>query len=164
MPGSEYADAQSTYEAIKKIFDKPKTPSARVSAIVALASSQDEALIKETFQITKSGARDQDVVYFFRGFVGNNKARRMVPEFFKENYAEFHKRFSETYTLKYLVESSFSVLSTEKDLQDSIAFFKGKDISKYSLSLGQSLDSIRARIAYIKHSTEDLEKWLKELK
>ncbi|ESK92997.1 leucyl aminopeptidase [Moniliophthora roreri MCA 2997] len=161
MAAVEYG-GRAEYEATRKIFDKPTTPSARVSAIGALASTQDEALIKETFQITKSGTRDQDVVYFFRGFVGNKKARRMVPEFFKENYAEFYQRFSETYTLKYLVESSFSVLSTEKDLQDTIAFFEDKDTSKYSLSLGQSLDSIRARIAYIKHSTEDLEKWLKE--
>ncbi|KAK7043674.1 Aminopeptidase 2 mitochondrial [Paramarasmius palmivorus] len=153
---------RAEYDATKKVFDKPKTPSARVSAITALAASQDENLIKETFQLSKTGARDQDVVYFFRGFTANRKARRLVTEFFKENYAEVRDLGAQTYTLKYLVESSFSVLSTEKDLKDANAFFEGKDTSKYSLSLGQSLDSIRARIAYIKHSTEDLEKWLKE--
>ncbi|KAF9265642.1 leucyl aminopeptidase [Marasmius fiardii PR-910] len=155
---------RAEFDAAKKIFDKPKTPSARVAAIAAMTATQDDNLLREVMELTRSGSRDQDIVYFFRGLSGNRKARRLTTVFFKETYDEFYKRFSETFTLKYLVQESFSVLTTEKDLNDTLAFFEGKDQSRYSLALAQSLDSIRARIAYIKHSTEDLEKWLKERK
>lgn len=37
-----------------------------------------------------------------------------------------------------------------------------KDVSKYSLSLAQTLDTIRARVGYIGGATEDLALWLSE--
>ncbi|KAL0580690.1 Aminopeptidase 2 mitochondrial [Marasmius crinis-equi] len=155
---------RAEFDATKKIFEKPKTPTARAAAIAALTSTQDEEMLKEVMELTRAGARDQDVVSFFRGWSQNHKARKAGSAFFKTHYDEFFKRFSETYTLKYLVQESFAVLSTEKDLQETLAFFEGKETSKYSLALAQSLDSIRARTAYINHSTDDLKKWLKERK
>ncbi|KAK1218706.1 Aminopeptidase 2 mitochondrial [Marasmius sp. AFHP31] len=152
------------FDFTKKIFEKPKTPSARAAAIAALTSTEDEKLLAEVMEIARTGARDQDVMIFFRGWSQNPKARRPGNAFFRKYYDEFYKRFSETYTLKYLVQESFAVLSTEKDLKETEAFFEGKETSKYSLALAQSLDSIRARIAFIKHSTDDLQKWLKERK
>ncbi|KAJ8084693.1 Aminopeptidase 2 mitochondrial [Marasmius tenuissimus] len=155
---------RAEFDFTKKIFEKPKTPSARAAAIAALTSTEDEKLLAEVMEIARTGARDQDVTNFFRGWSQNPKARRPGSAFFRKYYDEFYKRFSETFTLKYLVQESFAVLSTEKDLKETEAFFEGKETSKYSLALAQSLDSIRARIAFIKHSTDDLQKWLKERK
>ncbi|KAL0066570.1 Aminopeptidase 2 mitochondrial [Marasmius tenuissimus] len=155
---------RAEFDFTKKIFEKPKTPSARAAAIAALTSTEDEKLLAEVMEIARTGARDQDVTIFFRGWSQNPKARRPGSAFFRKYYDEFYKRFSETFTLKYLVQESFAVLSTEKDLKETEAFFEGKETSKYSLALAQSLDSIRARIAFIKHSTDDLQKWLKERK
>jgi aminopeptidase 2 len=53
-------------------------------------------------------------------------------------------------------------LSTPKDLQSTEDFFKDKDTSKYNQSLNQTLDTIRAKVAYIERSTKDLEEWLGE--
>jgi aminopeptidase 2 len=51
--------------------------------------------------------------------------------------------------LRYLVEYTFAGLSAEKDYQDIVEFFKDKDTSKYSQALAQTLESIRAKTAWI---------------
>ncbi|KAF9265351.1 leucyl aminopeptidase [Marasmius fiardii PR-910] len=152
---------RTEFDAVKKVFDKPKTPSAKINSIAAMTATEDDNLLKEVMQLVKPSTGKQEVLQFFRGLNRNKKARRLNAVLFRETFDEFFDRFSEI-TLMYLIESSFSDLTTEKDLNDIIGFFEGKDQSRYSLALAQSLDSIRARIAYIKHSTEDLEKWLKE--
>lgn len=51
--------------------------------------------------------------------------------------------------MRYLVQRTFSGLSTEKDYQEIVEFFKDKDTSKYNLALAQVLDTIRAKIAWL---------------
>ncbi|THV05631.1 hypothetical protein K435DRAFT_849875 [Dendrothele bispora CBS 962.96] len=154
------------YNAVKAVFEKPPTPTARIAAMIALGQTQDDELLKETSNATLRGARDQDVIYFFRGLGINHKSKMMLVDFFKQNYNELCRRFQNTFMLKYFVEDAFRNLSTEKDLQDTIEYFKDKDVTRYEMSLNQTLDGIRARIAYLKHSmaTSDIETWLKEWK
>jgi len=147
------------YEAAQKVHDQPKTPTARISAISAMGATEDPELMKETFQFILNRARDQDVVYFFRGLSVNSTARRPVFEFFKNEYDKLYKRFEANFMLKSLVEMSVGPLSTEKDYAEVVEFFKDKDTSKYSLGLAQSLDSIRAKAAFIKRSSDDLAEW-----
>ncbi|KAF9265645.1 hypothetical protein L218DRAFT_997586 [Marasmius fiardii PR-910] len=151
---------RAEYEAVKKILDKPKTSSTRVSAIYALTSTNDLALMKESLQYVLSGAKDSDVPYFFLGFNGNGDARKTVVEFFQQHYDELYNHFVDTYYFKFIIEYGFSGLTSTSDLNDLVGFFDDKETSKYSMFLAQSFDSIRARIAFIEHSSEDLEKWL----
>lgn len=51
--------------------------------------------------------------------------------------------------MRYLVQRTFSGLSTEKDYQEIVEFFKDKDTSKYNLALAQALDTIRAKIVWL---------------
>ncbi|KAG9226085.1 hypothetical protein CCMSSC00406_0004996 [Pleurotus cornucopiae] len=151
---------RAEYDAVMQINDKPKAPSARTAAIVSLCQTRDDALLQETFQYILNKSRDQDVVYFFRGLETNVKARRPAAQFFKDNYDTLYKRFEGNFTLKYLVEMSFNSLSTEKDYKEIVDFFADKDKSKYNLSLSQVLDTIRAKIAYLERSTDDMVDWL----
>lgn len=59
---------------------------AGIAARAALGMAEDPALLEKTFQIIKTDTRDQDVISFFRGFIGNYKARRAVAEFTKKEY------------------------------------------------------------------------------
>ena len=52
----------------------------------AMGSSPDLQLINETLGYIMTKSRDQDVIYFFAGLSRNNKDRRIVVEFFKNNY------------------------------------------------------------------------------
>lgn len=147
------------YEAVRKVHDKPKTPTSRISAILAMGATEDPELMQETFQFILSKARDQDVIYFFRGLSVNSKARRPLVHFFKDEYDNLYKRFEANFMLKSLVEMSVGPLSTGKDYAEVVEFFKDKDISKYSQGLAQSLDSIRAKAAFIERSSDDLAEW-----
>lgn len=148
------------YDAVKQIQLSPRTPTSKTAAIIALGHAQDPELIKETFEYLLSSARDQDFTYWLRGLSTNAKSRRLVAQFFKDEYKVIYKRFELNATLKYLVEASFGLLSTAKDYEETEAFFKDKDVSKYNLSLAQTLDTIRARVGYIEGGTEDLSLWL----
>jgi len=46
----------------------------------------DPALQERTFNLIQSRVRNQDVIYFFRGFAVNVKAIKALREFFEGNY------------------------------------------------------------------------------
>ncbi|PFH52379.1 hypothetical protein AMATHDRAFT_140150 [Amanita thiersii Skay4041] len=148
------------YEAVQKIHDKPKTPTARMAAILAMSATDNPQLIQSTFKFIMEKSRDQDVVYFFRGLEANFKARRALARFFMDEYENLYKRFESNFTLSFLVTLSLSSFTTKKDYNEIEEFFKGKDRSKYDLSLGQALDGIRAKTAFIERATGELEGWI----
>ncbi|KAJ8087903.1 Aminopeptidase 2 mitochondrial [Marasmius tenuissimus] len=148
------------YNAMKKILESPKTSSARVASIYALSGARDETLIREGLQFLLSGAKKADIAHFFLGYSTNGYARKPMVEFFHNNYDELYEQFIDTYYFKFMIEYGFSSLKSKEDLARNIEFFERKDTSRYSLVLAQSHDSIRARIAYIEHSTGDLTQWL----
>ena len=51
-----------------------------------MGATEDPELAQETFQVIMNRARDQDVVYFFRGLSANPKTRRLLVQFFKQEY------------------------------------------------------------------------------
>jgi aminopeptidase 2 len=65
---------------------------------------------------------------------------------------QFYKRFQGTFTLGYLVKFSLRELATKGDLDNAIAFFKDKDVTKYAMPLEQSLDGIRANVKWLEVS------------
>ncbi|KAF7322818.1 Aminopeptidase [Mycena chlorophos] len=154
--------SEKEYDAVVSIQENPKTPTARIAAITAMARTEDAVLLEKTFSYIMKKSRDQDVLYFFRGLQGNPFARRKIPEFFKTNYDEFEKRFEGNFTVRLLIPSIFNGLTTQDDLAATEAFFKDKDVSKYNMALAQALEGIRTRIAYIARSREDVKAWLVE--
>ncbi|KAF8061516.1 leucyl aminopeptidase [Lyophyllum atratum] len=152
---------RAEYDTVVRLHDKPKTPTERIAAILAMGSTQDPELLNETFKFISTKARDQDVMYFFRGLSANRKARRPLVQYLKDEYDTLYKRFEGNFSLKSLIEISMGFLSTEKDYQEVVEFFKDKDTSKYDQGLAQVLDGIRAKAAYIERSTDDLAGWLK---
>ncbi|KAK1231989.1 Aminopeptidase 2 mitochondrial [Marasmius sp. AFHP31] len=148
------------YDAMKMILESPKTSSARVASIYALSGARNETLIREGLQFLLSGAKKADIAHFFLGYSTNGYARKPMVEFFHNNYDELYEQFIDTYYFKFMIEFSFSSLTSKEDLARNIEFFERKDTSRYSLVLAQTHDNIRARIAYIEHSTGDLAQWL----
>ncbi|CCM03911.1 uncharacterized protein FIBRA_06062 [Fibroporia radiculosa] len=149
------------WEAVKHIAAKPKTPSSGVAAMLAMCATEDLDLAEETFQYTMTDARDQDLMYFFRGLAMNKKTRRLLVVNFKKNYDAFDKRLEGNYSMQFLVSIAISPLSSDKDYEETVEFFKTKDTSKYDMVLKQSLDSIASRSAWIKRSTNDVQEWFR---
>jgi len=61
------------------------------------------------------------------------------------------------------MQLSFGSLSAQKDYEAVVEFFKGKDTSKYNLSLAQAEDGIRARARMVERSSGELWEWLRNL-
>ncbi|KAF7333538.1 Aminopeptidase 1 [Mycena venus] len=73
------------FEAILKIAEDP-TDTYRSSAIRNIGCTEDLGLMKELFSYILTKARDQDVVGFCLGLEANPLARRILVEFFQDNY------------------------------------------------------------------------------
>ncbi|KAH9483761.1 Aminopeptidase 2, mitochondrial [Psilocybe cubensis] len=139
---------RAEYDAMVKIYDKPKTPSEKIAAIRAMGVTQNEALLEDTFKFISTKARDQDVIYFFASLATNYKARRALTKYLQDEYDALYKRFEGNFTLGTLISQTINFYSTKEDYAKVEAFFQDKDKSKYNQSLAQALDSIRARTDY----------------
>lgn len=153
---------RAEWEAVKEIAKKPKNPSAGTDAMIGLGFSLD--LAQETFDFMLTEARAQNMFYFFIGLSQNSKTRRFLVKAFKDNFAALEKRLEGNFSMQILVKYTFEVLTTDKDYDDVVAFFKEKDTSRYDMALKQSLDSIASRSAWIKRSTTDVQQWFETRK
>ncbi|KAF8162999.1 leucyl aminopeptidase [Crassisporium funariophilum] len=151
------------YEAMIMVHDKPKSPSEKISAIAAMGATQDVKLMEHMLDFMTNKTKDQDMFYFFGGLGGNFKGRRLLTKYFKEQYDVLYKRFEGNFSLHYMVTYSTEYYSTMKDCEETEAFFKDKDTSKYNQALAQTLDTIRARSAYVERATDDIVDWLKRV-
>jgi len=148
------------YDAVMKAHEKPKTPSEKISAILAMGATQDPQLAQKTLNYITTGAKDQDIFYYFTGLGLNFKARRPLTKFFQDEYDVLYKRFEGNFSLHYLVTFSSDYYSSTEDYKAIESFYKDKDTSKYDKALAQALDTIRAKAAYVERSTGDLSEWL----
>jgi len=158
----QYGGAEE-YNAMQNIHDKPKTPTARLASILAMGATENPELIQKTFDFVMTKSRDQDTLYFFRGLVTNFKTRRALAQFFQKEYDALYKRFESNFMLSHLITLSFGSLSAQKDYEAVAEFFKGKDTSKFNLSLAQAEDGIRARAGMVERSSGELWEWLRNL-
>ncbi|KAI0713398.1 peptidase family M1-domain-containing protein [Earliella scabrosa] len=150
------------WEAVKRMAAKPKNPFQGLSAMRAMGANKDLGLAEETFTFILNEARDQDTFYYARGLHMNFATRRFLVEKFKEHFATFEKRYAGNFGLIRWTEICFGGFSSDKDYEDTAAFFKDKDTSKFDMALKQTLDSIKSRSAWVKRSTNELTQWLEK--
>ncbi|KAL1666450.1 hypothetical protein GGF50DRAFT_125608 [Schizophyllum commune] len=126
----------------------------------AMCATRDPVLLEEVTQYAFHESLDQDVLDFFHGLRENSLVRRSLAGKVKADYDEIYERLEDNFSFDSIITFPFEVLSTEKDYEDTKAFFTGKDVSKFDLSLAQASDSIKARHTYIARSIDDLKAWL----
>ncbi|KAI0373350.1 leucyl aminopeptidase [Pilatotrama ljubarskyi] len=153
---------QPEWEAVKRIAAKAKTPSQGLAAMRSMGASKDLNIAEDTFKFIMTEARDQDTFYYAGGLMRNFVTRRFLANKFKENFAAFEKRYAGNFGLIRWTEISFGGLSSDKDYEETAAFFKDKDTSKFDMALNQTLDTIKSRAAWVKRSTNELTEWLEK--
>lgn len=94
--GVKYGGAEA-YEAALHAHDNPKAPSQKIAAMLALGNAQEPELLKQTFDMIASKARDQDVMYYFAGLANNTKARRDLTQYYKDQYEPVSASFPSFY-------------------------------------------------------------------
>lgn len=53
------------YDAVHKILDKPKTPTAASAAMMAVGATENQGHLEETYEYIMSKSRDQDVSFCY---------------------------------------------------------------------------------------------------
>ncbi|KAI6028342.1 hypothetical protein F5J12DRAFT_804695 [Pisolithus orientalis] len=137
------------YEFAKALYENPTTPpSESISAMYAMCASQDASCVKDTFPYILNGVRKQDVIYFLLGLQRNHQTRRSSASFVMNNFSELEKRFEGNFSFKDVISDTFCNLNTQADYKRLEEFFQ------------QTMDTLRASIAWINRSTTDIVGWL----
>ncbi|PWN20753.1 putative AAP1-alanine/arginine aminopeptidase [Microstroma glucosiphilum] len=154
---------EKEFETVLAVYRKPETPDHQQAALLGMSQTRDPKLldryIKWAFE--SSEVKLQNFMYPVAGLSMNPLSRRRLFEEMTTRYEEILKRFEGNFSLGRIFQYSLSGFTTKKDLEAVEAFFKDKDTGKYSSSLKQGLDSVRANTAWLERDAADVEAWLK---
>lgn len=149
------------YETVLGIYRKPQTPAHKTSAMVALCAPTDAQLLQRTLDFLYSGeVKTQDFMYFFASLSGNPLSRRMLWDSFTERYDELITKFEGNFSLANLIKYMVGSFTSKKDADTIEAFFKGKNTSRYNMSLAQGLDAVHAQASWLHRDVDDVKSWL----
>ena len=143
------------------VYRAPPTPAHKTSAMVALGTTQDAALIQRTIEFVFSGqVKTQDFMYFFMSLSSNPRSRRTLWETVKTRFDDLVKTFEGNFSLANLIKSSISTFTSDADARDIQQFFSSRDTSKFSMSLAQGLDTVHAQTRWLERDAQDVAGWL----
>ncbi|KAI6109137.1 hypothetical protein EDD16DRAFT_1615680 [Pisolithus croceorrhizus] len=144
------------YEFAKALYENPTTPpSESISAMYAMCASLDASCIKDTFPYILNGVRKQDIIYFLLGLQRNHQTRRSSARFVMDNFSEVHH-------LSRVCILILTFIQLEKRFEGNFSFkdvISDKDTSRYHYALSQTMEALRASIAWIDRSTRDIVEW-----
>ncbi|KAJ6565669.1 peptidase family M1-domain-containing protein [Mycena sp. CBHHK59/15] len=138
------------YERVREILKTTSPPRSRVTARPFLIAETVEGLLQES---------DGNFDWLLCGLSYHPAARRPLIAYFKKHFDEIEKRFDGS-GFEHYSQLPFKSLTTERDYDETVAFFKTKDTSKYVRSLEQTLEAIRTNIRYLERSTGEITEWL----
>jgi aminopeptidase 2 len=79
----------------------------------------------------------------------------------QENWAAVEEKMGATLgMIGYVIQRMADILGTTKHLREFEEFFAKRDTSTYSSALSQSLDSLKAKVAWVERDREDVASWL----
>lgn len=100
-----------------------------------MGATEDPELLKQTLDFITHKSKDQDLIYFFFGLTSNFKTRRLLAQYFKDEYdnvsqrgiknleSEFnyavlqlYKRFEGNFSFQFLVEVGGDFKAKQTDI------------------------------------------------
>ncbi|KAJ7489700.1 leucyl aminopeptidase [Mycena galericulata] len=145
------------YEHVWKILLTTKSPAEEGQTASAIGAAEDPALMATTLERLLQ-QNDGAVDWLLAALSAQRKSRRPLVRFFKDNYDALHTRF-ENSGFEYYSQLPFRILTTQSDYEDTKAFFKTKDTSKFIRSVEQTLETIEGNIKYVQRSTDEINEW-----
>ncbi|KAL8286510.1 hypothetical protein RQP46_004527 [Phenoliferia psychrophenolica] len=146
---------REAYEKVLSVYRKPATPSHKSAAIAGLCATADSDLLSRTFDLVLSDeVKTQDISSFFANLSNNTASRSKLWNWFQLHFDELMVRFKGNFQLSRIISSSFGGFSSQSDLDAVSAFFATKDSTPYAPSLLQTLDAVKAKIAWLDRDVE----------
>jgi aminopeptidase 2 len=145
-----------------KFYENAVTADQRNSALRCLGQTQDPTLINRTLDMILSGkVRDQDIYLPIAGLRSSKAGLEGVWAWLQNGWDEIYTKFPATSSMiGTIVASCTSGLTREDQLAAVTKFFLDKDRKGYDRSLSQSLDSINAKIQWVKRDDANVKAWL----
>lgn len=149
------------WQGFRKMYTEEKLEEEKERIARAMASFEDEKLIKKTleFAISKD-VRDNFAPYLIATVWQNKKAKDIVWDFMKNNWNLILKRYGENglllSRLLYLLGSHTKI----EDMKDAKKFFNKNIAPGAERTLLQAYERIESNVAWLKDDKKDIENWL----
>ncbi|VDK44250.1 unnamed protein product [Anisakis simplex] len=153
------------WERVYQEYLQAKSPSKKFMLLAALAATQDIRLIYRFMNIClkPSIIRPSLLPRAFYLLMQNPNARLHAWRFFRIHFEQFDETIGSTTTmLGMMIKSIIEEFNTQFDLDQTLQFFKRKQLKASQPKVDQALDSIRLNIQWRKLNEKSLSKWLHE--
>ena len=151
----------SAYDVALRIYEHPATPDHKEAAMAALSNVREKRLVQRTLDLVFSPrVKTQDLGSFFRALSENPASRRPFWVRFQAEFANVSQRLGGSFSLAKLIRASASSFTSEEDAKDIERFFATQDTAVFSMSLAQTLESVRARAQWVARDAKDVASWL----
>lgn len=150
------------YDALLARYHTAPTAEERNNCLRALGRGQSPELIDKTLKLALSGEVKMQDVYMPIGGLGNH--RQGIEARWKwmcDNWDTLVEKLPPSMTmLSSVVSICAASFCSQTKLDEVHGFFKGRETKGFERALDQSLDSIRAKIAWLNRDREDVNGWL----
>jgi puromycin-sensitive aminopeptidase len=154
------------FEQVLAMFRLAESSEEQVRLLNAIGASKNAALHLRAleFALAENGeVRNQDVYVVIGSAAGANPDATW--SFVKQRWAEFDKRFGGgSFLLARMVSYATSGFASEEKAQEIAAFFKANPCPSADRTIEQSLETVRAKAAWVARDHASLHQFLTELK
>ncbi|KAH6709252.1 peptidase family M1-domain-containing protein [Leptodontidium sp. MPI-SDFR-AT-0119] len=150
------------YDVILNAYRTGKTADERNTALRSLGRAKDPELIQRTLALPFGGEVKEQDIYMPVGALRTHPAGiEALYQWMTENWDELARRLPAGLSmLGSMVSICTSSFSSQADIDRITKFFEGKSTKGYDQSLAQSLDSIKAKSAWLDRDREDVKRWV----
>ncbi|MDO8557993.1 MAG: M1 family metallopeptidase [bacterium] len=155
--------APSVFETMLKQHRASELQEEKNRYLRALGNFQDPLLLKRALEFSLSGdVRSQDTIWAIASVSENPAGRNLAWEFFKENWEEFNRRYSEggLKLISRFVSSVGNPFTSEEKAQDVEMFFQTHEAPSARRAIARTLERIRANAAWLKKDGASIAEWL----
>lgn len=150
------------YDIILNAYLNSTNSDERNTALRSLGRAKDPELIKRTLALPLGGdVKEQDIYLPISGLRGHPEGIEALYVWMTENWDELKIRLpaglSMLGTMVTICTSGFTGEQNQKRIEE---FFSKRDTKGFDQGLAQSLDSIRAKSAWVERDREDVKAWV----
>ncbi|WFD34663.1 Aminopeptidase 2 mitochondrial [Malassezia cuniculi] len=149
------------YETALRIYDEAPSATHRKAAMSALCATQHRELLDRTIELLLTRVKSQDYIHFFAALAENAASRRLLWHVWTANYDHMIGLSKSNFVLPVLALEASRALTSAEDEDDVRRFYEGRDTSDFSMSVTQTLESIRARRLWLARDGREVSDWLR---
>eukprot|EP01113_Clastostelium_recurvatum_P035977 TRINITY_DN5071_c0_g1_i1.p1 TRINITY_DN5071_c0_g1~~TRINITY_DN5071_c0_g1_i1.p1 ORF type:complete len:860 (-),score=219.67 TRINITY_DN5071_c0_g1_i1:867-3155(-) len=157
-----YNGTQETQDTLIKLYKQAASSEEKTQILRVLAFHPDPAIIKRAFEFNLTPeVREQDLHLAFVKVGATVHGAEVGWKFLQDNFDSYNSRLKGGHIFPRIIGMATETFTDEAKAQEIEAFFASHSVPAAERTLKQSLETIRARTAWLARSKEDVVQWLK---